>query len=74
MSTSAERRYKRSQQRLYAKIEKEFLQRIKGKSTDEVAVILDQIRIKYNLDRFNKPEEEQIEFIQPIDVDTEYTD
>jgi hypothetical protein len=61
MSTSPTRRFNRQHKRMYAKIEKEFLQRIKGKTNDEVAVILEQIRIKYNLDQFNKPEEETIE-------------
>lgn len=58
MATSFNRRFNRSQERLKIKIEKQFLERIKGKTKEEVAVILEQIRTKHNLDRFTKTEEE----------------
>ena len=75
MSTSPTRRFNRQHQRRYAKIEKQFLERIKGKSNEEVAAMLDQIRIKYNLDKFNNPDEvETIEPINLFNVSNEHTD
>lgn len=65
MSTSPNRRYLRAQKKLYEKINKQFLERIKGKSPSEVAVILEQIRIKYGLPTL----EEQAEIINPIEID-----
>ena len=56
MSTSPERRYRRSQERLSNKITAQFLARIKGKTPEEIAVIMEQIRVKYNIP---KPEEQQ---------------
>jgi hypothetical protein len=53
MSTSPNRRYKRSQERLNNKIRLQFLERIKGKTDEEIAVIMEQIRVKYDL---SKPE------------------
>ena len=64
---SAQRRHNRSQQRLKDKIEKQFLERIKGKSDEQIKVMLERIRVKYNLDQFNKPEDDEIKFAQPID-------
>ena len=65
MSTSQNRRYKRSQERLQKKINQQFLERIKGKSNEEIAVIMEQIRIKYGIP---KPEQGP-EVLNPIDLD-----
>lgn len=56
MSTSPTRRYKRSQERLSNKITAQFLERIKGKTDEEIAVIMEQIRVKYNIP---KPEQQE---------------
>jgi hypothetical protein len=53
MATSANRRYTRQQNRLKEKLNKQFLERIKGKTPEEIHQILEQIRIKYNLEPFN---------------------
>jgi hypothetical protein len=53
MATSANRRYTRQQNRLKEKLNKQFLDRIKGKTPEEIQQILEQIRIKYNLEPFN---------------------
>lgn len=55
MSTSAIRRYKRSQERLQKKINEQFFKRIEGKTPEEIAVIMEQIRVKYNIP---KPEQQ----------------
>lgn len=65
MSTSPNRRYKRSQARLSNKITAQFLERIKGKNDEEIAVIMEQIRVKYGIP---KPEE-QPQIINPVDID-----
>jgi hypothetical protein len=52
MATSANRRYTRQQNRLKEKLNKQFLERIKGKTPEEIQQILEQIRIKYNLEPF----------------------
>ena len=57
MSTSANRRERRSQERLSNKITAQFLERIKGKTPEQIAVIMEQIRVKYNIP---KPEEQPI--------------
>ena len=49
MSTSPNRRYRRSQERLSNKITAQFLERIKGKSQEEIAVMMEQIRVKYGI-------------------------
>jgi len=54
MSTSPNRRFKRSQERLQKKINDQFFKRIEGKTPEEIAVIMEQIRVKYNIP---KPEE-----------------
>ena len=53
MATSANRRYTRQQNRLKEKLHKQFLDKIKGKTPEEIQQILEQIRIKYNLEPFN---------------------
>jgi hypothetical protein len=55
MSTSPNRRYRRSQARLSNKITAQFLERVKGKTPEEIAVIMEQIRVKYDIP---KPEEQ----------------
>lgn len=50
MATSANRRFIREQNRLKEKINKQFLERIKGKSPEQIHQIMEQIRKKYNLD------------------------
>ena len=57
MSTSANRRFKRSQERLQKKINDQFFKRIEGKTPEEIAVIMEQIRVKYNIP---KPEEQPV--------------
>ena len=52
MATSANRRYTRQQNRLKEKLNKQFLERIKGKTPEEIQQMLEQIRIKYNLEPF----------------------
>lgn len=52
MATSANRRYIREQNRLKEKINKQFLERIKGKTPEQVHQIMEQIKLKYNLDQF----------------------
>lgn len=54
MSTSANRRFTRSQQRLQKKINEQFFKRIEGKTPEQIAVIMEQIRVKYGI---VKPEE-----------------
>tara|TARA_R110000868_G_scaffold370916_3_gene634432 strand:+ start:3214 stop:3387 length:174 start_codon:yes stop_codon:yes gene_type:complete len=53
MATSANRRFTREQNRLKEKLNKQFLERIKGKSPEQIQQILEQIRIKYNLEPYN---------------------
>lgn len=66
MSTSFNRRYKRHQERFQKKIKEQFLKRIEGKSNEEIAVIMEQIRLKYG---FEKPEQPTENFIIPaVDV------
>jgi hypothetical protein len=65
MSTSPNRRYKRSQERLQNKINNKFFKRIKGKTPQEIDDIMEQIRIKYNIPQ----PEGVIEIQKPIDVD-----
>ena len=55
MSTSPNRRYRRRQERLSNKITAQFLERVKGKTPEEIAVMMEQIRVKYNIP---KPEEQ----------------
>ena len=62
MSTSANRRYKRSQERLQKKINQQFFKRIEGKTGEEINQIMEQIRQKYG---FEKPEPET-QFNNPI--------
>jgi hypothetical protein len=50
MSTTSERRYRRQQQRLKEKLHKKFIERIKGKSNEEILQIMDQIRFKYGIE------------------------
>jgi hypothetical protein len=50
MSTTSERRYRRQQQRLKEKLHKKFIERIKGKSNEEILQIMDQIRSKYGIE------------------------
>ena len=50
MSTTNERRYRRQQQRLKEKLHKNFLERIKGKSQEQIVQILEQIRVKYGIE------------------------
>jgi hypothetical protein len=64
MSTSFNRRYKRNQERLQKKIKEQFFKRIDGKTPEEIAVIMEQIRVKYNL---QKPED-QPQFLNPVDI------
>jgi len=52
MATSANRRYTRQQNRLKEKINKQFLERIKDKTPEQIQQIMEQIRIKYNLEPF----------------------
>jgi hypothetical protein len=65
MSTSPNRRYKRSQERLQNKINNKFFERIKDKTPQEIDDIMEQIRIKYNIPQ----REDVIEIQKPIDVD-----
>lgn len=67
MSTSFNRRYKRHQERFKKNINEQFFKRIEGKTPEEIAVIMEQIRVKYNL---QKPEGEP-QFLNPSDG-TEY--
>jgi hypothetical protein len=62
---SANRRYRRSQARLSNKITAKFLETIKGKTQEEVAVMMENIRVKYGIP---KPEE-QLQIINPVDID-----
>jgi hypothetical protein len=62
---SANRRYRRSQARLSNKITTKFLETIKGKTQEEVAVMMENIRVKYGIP---KPEE-QLQIINPVDID-----
>ena len=62
---SANRRYRRSQSRLSNKITAKFLETIKGKTQEEVAVMMENIRVKYGIP---KPEE-QLQIINPVDID-----
>ena len=64
MSTSFNRRYKRTQERLKKNINQQFFKRIEGKTPEEIAVIIEQIRVKYNL---QKPEDEP-QFLNPVDI------
>lgn len=66
MSTSPTRRYRRSQERLSNKITAQFLERVKGKSDEELAIMMEKIRVKYGIP---KPEQQGDNmFIQPEDV------
>lgn len=56
MSTSFNRRYKRSQERLQKKINEQFFKRIEGKTPEQVHEIMEQIKVKYNLDQIQKPQ------------------
>ena len=56
MSTSANRRFRRSQERLQKKINEQFFKRIEGKTGEEIHQIMEQIRVKYNLDQVVKPQ------------------
>jgi hypothetical protein len=49
MSTSFIRRYKREQERLQKKINEQFFKRIEGKTPEQIAVIMEQIKKKYGL-------------------------
>lgn len=53
MATSANRRFTREQNRLKEKINKQFLERIKDKTPEQIQKIMEQIRIKYNLEPYN---------------------
>ncbi len=50
MSTTSERRYRRQQQRFKEKIHQKFLERIKGKSNEQILEIMEQIRVKYGIE------------------------
>jgi hypothetical protein len=50
MSTTSQRRYRRQQQRLKEKIHQKFLERIKGKSNEQILEIMEQIRVKYGIE------------------------
>jgi hypothetical protein len=62
---SANRRHRRSQARLSNKITAKFLETIKGKNEQEIAVMMENIRVKYGIP---KPEE-QPQFLNPVDID-----
>lgn len=64
---SANRRYRRSQERLSNKITAQFLERIKGKTDEEVAIMLEQIRVKYDIPKPEQPQSDDM-FIQPVDI------
>ena len=53
MATSANRRFIREQNRLKEKLHKQFIERIKGKTPEQIQQILEQIRVKYNLEPYN---------------------
>lgn len=55
MSTSPTRRYRRSQERLSNKITSQFLERIKGKTDEEIAVMMERIRVKYGIPKPEQP-------------------
>lgn len=65
MSTSANRRYKRAQERLQKKVNDRFFKRIEGKTPQEIDDIMEQIRIKYNIPQ----REDVIEIQKPIEID-----
>lgn len=65
MSTSFNRRNKRQQERLQKKINEQFFKRIEGKTPEQIAVIMEQIRVKYGLE---KPEPVEPMFIPPVDI------
>jgi hypothetical protein len=69
MSTSFNRRYKRNQERLQKKINEQFFKRIQGKSNEEIAVIMEQIKLKYGFDEPKQPTEDFI--IPPIDINVQ---
>jgi hypothetical protein len=69
MSTSFNRRYKRNQERLKKKINEQFFKRIQGKSNEEIAVIMEQIKLKYGFDEPKQPTEDLI--IPPIDINVQ---
>ena len=50
MSTTSQRRYRRQQQRLKENIHQKFLERIKGKSNEQILEIMEQIRVKYGIE------------------------
>lgn len=49
MSTTNERRYRRQQERLKQKLHKNFLERIKGKTDEEIVQIMNKIKDKYGI-------------------------
>ena len=49
MSTSFNRRYKRNQQRITEKINKELFERTAGKTPAQIQAIVEQIKKKYGL-------------------------
>lgn len=49
MSSTFNRRYKRNQERIKEKINKELFKRTEGKTPEQIAAIMEQIRVKYNI-------------------------
>ena len=49
MSTSFNRRYKREQQKIIEKINKEVIERTAGKTPAQIQAIVEQIKKKYGL-------------------------
>ena len=68
MATSAARRYKREQERekqkLIQKLHSEFLQRIKGKSDEEVMHIINQMGMQYGVMETNNAIKTSVSEIQ----------
>lgn len=49
MSSTFNRRYKREQEKIKEKINKELFKRIEGKTPEQIELIMEQIRVKYKI-------------------------
>jgi hypothetical protein len=69
MSTTNERRNRRIRERMKVKINKQFLEKIKGKSNEFVLQELERIRVKYGIEYVQQDVIGDNLIIDPVNVD-----
>ena len=69
MSTTNERRNKRERERMKIKIDKQFKDKIKGKSNEFVLQELERIRVKYGIEYKQQDGIGDNLILDPVDID-----